>query len=159
MLTVAAAMPAQAQTLVIPDGRDTTAVQELLRVKVVHEKAVTVVMKFSSNYHRQGEYPFGIAYDTVRRDPGPEYVYDSHLGGVFERESWAGGTGDRVDCFVGGAANWRRHTIRITVGHKCLGGDTGPVRVNVHASGQAADLSFVEDYAPGYRTFSQPVAS
>ena len=158
VLGLAAAVPAQAQTLAIPDGRDTEAVQELLSVRVVHESAVTVVMKFSSNYHRDGEYPFGIYYDTDRGDPGPEYLYDGHFGGVYERESWAGGTGDEMDCNITGALNGKRHTIRITVGHRCLGGDKGPVRVNVHASGQADDLSFVPDYAPGERQFSDPVA-
>lgn len=157
-LAAAGALPAQAQSLAIPDGRDTVAVQELTRVRVVHEGAVTVVMTFSNNYHREGEYPFGIAYDTDRSDPGPEYRYVSHFGGVYETESWAGDAGDRMDCHIDGALNRHRHTIRITIGHRCLGGDPGPVRVNVSASGQAEDLSFVPDYAPAERVFSNPVA-
>jgi hypothetical protein len=152
------AVPAHAQTISVPDGRDTDAVQELVGVRIKHEKLVTVVMRFSSNYHRGAEYPFSIWYDTRRSDRGPEFAYFSHFGAVYKVESWRGGLAHEMDCFVDGKMNLRKHTIRITVGHGCLGGDRGPVRVNVSASGQAEDLSFVPDYAPGFHEFSEPVA-
>jgi hypothetical protein len=157
-LALGVAAPAQAETRVIPDGRDTDAAQELIGVRVVHGGLVRVVMRFSSNYHREGEYPFAIYYDTRRRDRGPEFIFVSHFGGVFRTETW-GDIGDHaIDCRVEGDDNLRRHTLTIAVGHRCLGGDDGPVRINVSAQGQADDLGFVPDYAPGFHQFSLPVA-
>jgi hypothetical protein len=150
--------PAQAETRLIPDGRDTDAVQELIGVRVVHQGLVKVVMKFSNNYHREGEYPFSIYYDTRRKDKGPEFHFVSHFGGVFRSETWSRGGDRAIDCRVDGDVNWKRHTLTIAIGHRCLGGDDGPVRVNVSAQGQAEDLSFVPDYAPGFHQLSLPVA-
>lgn len=158
VLGVVAIAPADAETVRIHDGRDTSAVQELVAVKIKHEQRLDVVMRFSNNYHRQGEYPFSIYLDTDRNDPGPEYVLASHFNSVWKTEGWNTALGDRVDCSLRGYANWRKHTIRMSFGHGCMEGYTGPVRVSVSASGQADDLSFVQDYAPAKHRFSAPVA-
>jgi hypothetical protein len=158
LLAVVAAAGAQAQTIQVQDGRDTDAVQELLGFRVKNEKVVTVVMKFSSNYHARDEYPFSIFYDTERSDDTPEFAYFSHFGRVYRVSRWQARNPHEMDCFVGGALNRQRHTIRITIGHGCLGDHAGPVRVNVSAVGKAADQSFVPDNAPGFHAWSDPVA-
>jgi hypothetical protein len=158
LLTLAAATGAEAETIRVHDGRDTNAVQELLGVRVTNEKFVTVVMKFSSNYHARDEYPFSIFYDTQRSDNAPEFAYFSHFGRVYRINRWQARHPHEMQCFVDGRLNRQRHTIRITIGHGCLGGHSGPVRVNVSAVGKAADQSFVPDNAPGFHAWSEPVA-
>jgi hypothetical protein len=157
VLSIGVVVPAHGETLFIPDGRDTRALEELVSVKVVHRGMVKVVMKFTSNYHREGEFPFSIYYDTRPRDRGPEFHFVSHFGGVLRSETWSRGGSRIIDCRVEGGDNLRRHTLTISVGHRCLGDDDGPVGINVVASGKGV-RGFVPDNAPAFHEFSAPVA-
>ena len=57
LVTAVAAAGAHAQTIRIHDGRDTSAQQELVGVRVTYENMASVAMRFSSNYFLHGEVP------------------------------------------------------------------------------------------------------
>jgi hypothetical protein len=128
-----AASGANAQTIRVHDGRDTSAQQELVGIRVKYEHMLTVAMKFSSNYFTRGETPYTIWYDTNPKNPGPEYALYEHFGSVYKVKGWHGGLRHEVDCFVTGARSESHHVWRITASDKCFGKDKGPIRISVDA--------------------------
>lgn len=159
-LTVGLSVPSQAETIHIPDGRDAAAagaVQELLGLRVKHEKRVTVVMRFSSNYMLHGESPYGISYDTKPGRKGAEFFFSSHFGAVFTVRH--GDLINEVPCAIGGEFNRIKHSLRISIAHQCLRGDDGPVRVRVATTALAGPGSpLITDYSPGRHRWSEPVS-
>jgi hypothetical protein len=157
LVMIAAAAGAQAETIQVHDGRDTSARQELVGVRVKYENMLTVAMRFSSSYFMDGEVPYTIWYDTKPRNPGPEFALYEHFGAVYKVEGWRGGLDYEVKCFVTGARNPNRHVWRITVSDRCFGRDRGPIRVSVAAMGLTDGRPYVTDWAPGEHEWSQPV--
>ena len=158
LLAAAAVGSAQAQTIQIRDGRDTSAQQELVGVRVKYENMLSVAMRFSSNYFLDGEVPYTIWYDTQPNNPGPEYALYEHFGSVYKVKGWRGGLTHEVDCFVTGARNEDTHVWRITVSDKCFGRDRGPIRVSVDAMAKTDGRPYVIDYVPGKHQWSDSVA-
>jgi hypothetical protein len=157
-LLAATAVGARAETIHVHDGRDTSARQELVGVRVKYENMLTVAMRFSSNYFLAGEVPYTIWYDTKPKNPGPEFALYEHFGSVYKVKGWRGGLDHEVDCFVTGARNPDRHVWRITVSDKCFGRDRGPIRVSVDALAKTDGRPYVIDWAPGKHQWTEPVA-
>ena len=157
LLAVTAVAGASAQTIRVHDGRDTSARQELVGLRVKYENMLSVAMAFSSNYFLHGETPYTIWYDTNPKNPGPEYALYEHFGSVYKVKGWKGGLRHEVDCFVTGATNETTHVWRITVSDKCFGADKGPIRVSVDALALTDGRPYVVDWVPGKHQWSDPV--
>ena len=156
-MVVGQAAPSHAEVVRIQDGRDTSAKQELLAVRIQHGKRVAVTLRYSSNYALHAEYPFEILFNTKPARKGAEFGYFSHFGAVYTVKN--GDFADQVDCSIRYRQSDVHHTIRLSFAHRCLRGDLGPVRIRVSAFAKTApNKPMVTDYVPGKRRWSEPVS-
>lgn len=150
---------ADAATVRIEDGRDTAAAQELLGVRIKHDRRITVVLRFSSNYFLDGEWPYSISYDTEPRRSGPEFGFFSHFGAVYRMRDGELVDTARMPGRIRYHVDTERHLLRVSIPHRALGRHPGLIRVRVSATAKPARASapMIVDYAPGPHRFSAPV--
>jgi hypothetical protein len=159
-LLVTGSWTAHAATTTVHDGLDTHARSELTDVIVKNNRrTVVVVLRYNDvSFLHDGEYPFGIFYDTDPVRHGPEYMLPSHFGAVYGTESrrhWSADFDQKQDCVVRGVIHDRIDTFRLTTGRLCFDGHTDAIRVSVDVTEpRPGGGRFVLDWAPGERLFS-----
>ncbi len=159
--TMLAPAPAMAQTRIVTDADDIAHGVDVLRLRVTHEKRVSVHLKHA-NLRRTFKQTGGISIflDTDRATKGPEFVLGTGLFATDYQLSHAEGwkaVGEPLTCPHRLRFDFAEDRTHVWFNRKCLG-SPADVRVAVKAAGQTKDGAILVDWVTKRRAFTDWVA-
>lgn len=154
--------PAQAETAVAHDGRDTTMKADILRVRVAHGDRIRVKATFDNLVKQPRRMSQGatLYLDLDASKPGPELGLSMGLNDgtdylLGRMRHWRP-VGDPVACHYRMKLDWVRDTATVTVGADCLGGAHPTVRVALR-SAESVNGKTSRDWLLGRRELTPPI--
>lgn len=154
------AVPAQADTEKVRDGRDSSIAADIRSVRVVHDETLRVRINAvdlkRSRRHVQGA---NIYVDTRRSRPGPERMIEMGLWKdadhvVTKARRWHR-TGAELDCESSLTVNYRKDWATVELSPDCLGGKHRRLRVAVLTVERIKKKPYTAgDWLTGRRTFT-----